>query len=207
MTRLSKLAVVCCLTLWAAGILFGTRYVNRYSNTPGESAPPVERWPTDTALHIALKEQTLLVAIHPQCPCSAASIAELSRVIAQSGQHPLIYALVYQPLGRPSSWRDTPVVRAASDIPGLRIVVDPNGSDIARFHARTSGEVLLYDASGRLRFQGGVTARRGHPGESKGADVLAALLRGADLSFTQTSTFGCSLRHAPEATEATDHDR
>jgi hypothetical protein len=201
MPQVSKLAIAGCLSLWAAGILFGTRYLSSYSNTPGETAMPVERWPVDTALHLGPNGTTLLVAIHPQCTCSAASVEELRKAVARSGEHPLIYALVYHPSNEPEAWSDTSAVRAVRKIPGSRIVIDRDGADIDKFHARVSGEVFLYDARGSLRFKGGVTARRGHPGESKGSDALTTLLRHTDLPFVQTPVFGCSLRNVIEAAE------
>lgn len=76
-------------------------------------------------------------------------------------------------------------------IPGAHRVIDHGSVEACRFGARISGEVMLFDASGALRFHGGVTPSRGHEGESEGADALDAALRGASEGFVVARIFGC----------------
>lgn len=202
MTQVSRLAIVGSLALWAAGIVFGTRYANNYSGTPGISSPSVDHWPTHSLLALSSTRDTIVIAIHPQCPCSNASVEELRNAVARSGEHPLIYALIYQPNNEPADWAETPVVRAAQAIPGSHIFIDRTGSEMERFHARVSGDVFLYDVEGRIRFKGGVTSSRGNVGESGGGVALTALLRHENLPVTHTPVFGCSLVRSPGVTEA-----
>jgi len=44
--------------------------------------------------------------------------------------------------------------------------------------------VLLYDAAGALRFSGGITAARGHEGDSMGAAAILSLLSAASPAVT-----------------------
>ena len=81
----------------------------------------------------------------------------------------------------------------AALIPGVRPVEDLDGREALRFGAVTSGQTLLYDVSGRLLFNGGITAARGHAGTNDGRDaVLSLLANGSSLRHT-TRVFGCSL--------------
>ena len=49
----------------------------------------------------------------------------------------------------------------------------------ARFGSATSGQTLLYDGDGALRFSGGITGSRSHAGDNAGRRSLVALLNGA----------------------------
>ncbi len=73
---------------------------------------------------------------------------------------------------------------------------DIQGREALRFGAATSGQTLLYDASGRLLFSGGITPARGHAGDNDGSDALLELLSGGSGRHHQTPVFGCSLRDA-----------
>ena len=76
--------------------------------------------------------------------------------------------------------------------------MDVDGTEAGRFGAATSGQVLLYDAGGRLRFSGGLTSTRGHPGESPGHRRIAAVVGGGDTEEATTRVFGCALAGSPE---------
>ena len=54
-------------------------------------------------------------------------------------------------------------------MPGVRVFEDPEATTARLFGARVSGQVLLYDAGGKLLFNGGITAFRGHPGTTTAA--------------------------------------
>jgi hypothetical protein len=77
-------------------------------------------------------------------------------------------------------------------ISNVDLRVDDGGAIARSFGALTSGEVLLYDARGALRFAGGITAARGHEGDSEGRDALEASIRGA-TGQARAAVFGCSL--------------
>jgi len=70
---------------------------------------------------------------------------------------------------------------------------DGGGAEAKRFGAETSGAVVLYDRAGRLVFHGGITAARGHEGDSFGQQRIAALLTGARADRTDAPVFGCAL--------------
>ena len=60
--------------------------------------------------------------------------------------------------------------------PGVSVSSDQEGFEAKNFQSTTSGYVLLYDANGRLLFQGGITGSRGHSGENSGRDAIEAIL-------------------------------
>ncbi|MBI3721401.1 MAG: hypothetical protein HY248_02520 [Fimbriimonas ginsengisoli] len=97
------------------------------------------------------------------------------------------------PSGDPMGWSTSGLVQDASRIPGVRVVQDPDGALARRFGARTSGQTLLYDAPGRLTFNGGITALRGHSGDNDGSDAVVSLLLGQSPKHRLTPVFGCAL--------------
>jgi hypothetical protein len=92
-----------------------------------------------------------------------------------------------QPAKKGTLWK------AASRIPGVQVLVDKEGALARAFGADTSGASLLYDRTGRLLFEGGITGARGHEGENANEDVLLACLQGTLAGPIRTQTFGCSI--------------
>ena len=164
-----------------------------YSNTPGEPGTPPARWPPDAPLQLG-NGATLLMFAHPHCPCSRASIGELAIIIARSQQKLESHVFFYAPANQPGSWVRTDLWDSARSIPGVQVIEDPEGALSRRFGASTSGQTLLYDSAGRLAFNGGITASRGHSGDNTGRHAILSLLQGENLARNVTPVFGCSLR-------------
>jgi hypothetical protein len=91
----------------------------------------------------------------------------------------------------PARWPARSGLVRASDRPTLLMLV----------HAWTSGETMLYDASGRLVFAGGITGSRGHGGDNAGEDAVVAALLGGSGGASEAPVYGCALRRADEASE------
>jgi hypothetical protein len=77
-------------------------------------------------------------------------------------------------------------------------LIDANGAVARRFGVRVSGQTMLFDASGRLRFSGGITGARGHAGDNDGLRTLAAVVDAPLGSPRYTSVFGCFIQGEPE---------
>jgi hypothetical protein len=176
---------------WFALVGAGITLVARYSGTPGVQAVAPERWPADSAVRRTAGRPTLIMLAHPRCPCTRASIGELAELMQRVGDRLSAKVLFIEPEGVESTWTATDLWRSAAAIPGVEPLRDAHGAEARRFGAETSGQVLVYDASGLLVYRGGLTPARGHPGSGMGRDRLAALV----LGQTQTSApvFGCAL--------------
>jgi hypothetical protein len=131
--------------------------------------------------------------VHPQCPCSRASIGELALLLAHCQQRVNAHVLFLQPREMPSHWNQTDLWEEAGRIPGVRVQSDEDGREARLFHIATSGDTALYDANGVLLFHGGITIARGHSGDNAGRESLQALLLGGSAQQTNTPVFGCSL--------------
>jgi len=134
----------------------------------------------------------MLMFVHPRCPCSTASLAELAAIVERNQKRVATEVVFVKPHGAGQGWERTPLWDQAANIPGLRVVVD-EGALAGQFGAQTSGYVVLYDANGRLLFNGGITRSRGHEGESAGRRAICTLLSAETPAERQTPVFGCPL--------------
>ncbi len=184
------------IAAWSVCAGFGLAKMLTYELTPapGASAPP--QWPRAAAISRDRSTPTLVLFLHPRCPCSRATLGELERLIATcDGQFALRIVFV-RPAGTDDDWFQSDLYQMADKLPHAVISRDADGVEAARFGAKTSGQALLYAANGRLLFRGGLTPSRGHEGDNDGRDALAALISGRHTTCTQTAVFGCSLVNA-----------
>jgi hypothetical protein len=135
----------------------------------------------------------LVMAVHPQCPCSRASIRELEVLMARSGGGLTARVLFIRPRGTTDEWVHSDTWRAAQEIPGVSVIIDEEGREARAFGATASGQVAVYDAGGRLAFRGGITASRGHEGDNDGLDAILSLVRHGGPRIFTTHVYGCPL--------------
>lgn len=175
---------------WAGILVVGILMLLRHDFTPGQSSGKVPaRWPTDTALVRRSGLSTLVMAVHPNCPCSRASVEQLERIASQD-EHPVqVVALFFDSPSLESSatWK------SVSNNPDIQAVVDKRGRLAERFGAMTSGEASLYDTEGQLRFHGGLTPSRGHSGPGRGGEAVLSLAAGQNVACLSAPAFGCSI--------------
>jgi hypothetical protein len=185
--------------LLAAGVLWlfvvgaGVRILWGYESTPGVSAAAPDRWPADSRIKLASDRATLVMLAHPRCPCTRASIGELSRLMTQAQGRVTAYVLFVRPPNSSDGWEQTDLLTSAAAIPGVSVVRDDEGVEAGRFHAVTSGQTVLYDAEGRLLFSGGITGGRGHAGDNAGRAAVISLLTTDESAGRETPVFGCPL--------------
>jgi hypothetical protein len=197
-TRLQACALTACGALWLAGVGAGTKLLWDFQTTPGAPGSPPRRWPAASRIERQPGRSTLLLMAHPQCPCTRASVAELASLVGRIGERTAVHVLVFKPRDFPPDWERSDIWSSAARIPGVRVQADDDGEEAARFGAATSGQVLLYDAGGRLQFSGGITNARGHRGESAGFERIVALANGGVADAATSRVFGCALAGATE---------
>src|SRR5207253_2859520 len=112
---------------------------------------------------------------------------------AMAGTTATAAVLFVKPLGAGEGWESGDLRRHAERIPRVRTALDEAGAEARLFGARTSGQVLLYDAGGDLRFSGGITGARGQQGANAGRNAVRDLLSGHGAARSETPVFGCAL--------------
>ncbi len=179
--------------VWLGIVLAGTFLMVAYANTPGETGVPPASWPASSRLPRDTQKASLVMFIHPRCPCSRASIGELAVLMAHCQGKVDAHVFFVRPAGMTMEWTQTDTWRDASKIPGVTVLRDDEGREARRFGAETSGITELFNKEGRLLFHGGITASRGHAGDNDGRDAIQALLFDQPVAQTNTPVFGCSL--------------
>jgi hypothetical protein len=187
--------------LWLLAIGAGFWWVLKYQNTNGPTGLTPEHWPAKTSLAHDPKRDTLVMFVHPQCPCTQASMEELNRLLAHAGDKVAAQILFFRPGQFTEQWTHAALWHSASAIPGVTVADDADGTQAHLFGADTSGYVLLYDTDGQLLFKGGITGSRGHAGDNAGEAAIVALLNGQTASVKQTPVYGCSLSGKCEASQ------
>jgi hypothetical protein len=164
-----------------------------FQTTPGAAAPSQGAWPAASRIPHDGGRPTLVMVAHPRCACTRASVGELAGLMQRLRGRMSAHVLFVRPAGVPAGWEETDTWRAARRIPGVAVWKDEGGVEAARFAARTSGQVLLYDPAGRLVFSGGITPIRGHLGESVGQKRIVSLVTTGRAESATSRVFGCAL--------------
>lgn len=189
------------LMLWFVGVLagFGILLVH---DTTASSEPS-----SDVGLFCNLREYPdsefvgtlhpkpgnieVVMALHPQCPCSLNSLNELGRLLATTPETSHCTLLVYAPEDASEDWFDTANMRVAEKIAGLQVVRDVQAEHASLLGLSASGACVVIGDSGEILFRGGVTAGRSCAAESPGSRTVASILRGEPSVFITTPVFGC----------------
>jgi hypothetical protein len=178
---------------WLSLAILGLWFLWAYETTPGIAAVSPRQWPSDSRIQLSPDHPTLVMLAHPHCPCTRASIGELASIMAHSQGRLRAYVLFVRPEGFSEGSEVTDLWQSASDIPGVKAILDGDGREARRFHAATSGQTVLYDPQGRLLFSGGITGSRGHFGDNAGQGAVVAIVNSEVPDRTETSVFGCPL--------------
>ena len=189
--------VLCWLMVVGTGFAALLQYKATPGNTAGPATAEQASFPEDVPLQRHADRPTLLMFAHPCCPCTTASLRELTAIIAESPQLQPATVIFTLPPGAPAEWRSTPLVEQARQTNGLRVWLDEEALLTKRFGVQTSGHVLLYDATGRTQFSGGITSLRGHEGWNAGRGTIAAICQNLSCERQTTPVFGCPLLTPP----------
>jgi hypothetical protein len=171
---------------WCGLVTLCAAKLYSYETTAGASRTTPTEWPERSALHRG-EGFTVVMFVHPECPCSRASLAEL-RAVADSATSAARTEVVFVGgEGDGSSWG------LAGRIRNVERVVDGDRVEAEHFGAMTSGHVVVYDPAGHLVFSGGITGSRGHVGDNVGRRQVLAVLDGGKTQHTH-AVFGCELQ-------------
>jgi hypothetical protein len=184
------LAIGAAVWLSAAGA--GLWYLARTASASTPTTAPAQ-WPATSTIGRTPGRAMLVMFIHPHCPCSSATLAELNRIIAKAPDRSDIVIAFYAPSSEPRDWGATSLRSRAAAIPAARAIDDVDAREATLFGAHDSGHVVLYDGLGRLRLRGGITPSRGHEGDNPGEDAVIDILSGRDPATESTPTFGCAI--------------
>lgn len=199
-TSIRNVAPIASVTLlWFLLIAVGYLHFSVYEGRPSLRAEHPQTFPEHSALKASRTEDTLLMFIHPKCPCTSASLNELAVLSSRCNGKLNAIAVFVKPEGAPDGWEHTDYWTRAQRIPGVRVFLDECSNEAKTFGALTSGETFLYNRDGKLVFSGGITGGRGHEGDNQGLDSVTGIISKTDMRCTNTNTYGCALNGPAQA--------
>ena len=154
---------------------------------------PPSAFPNEVEHSDRTGKPTILVFLHPHCPCSQATLDQLKNFLPTKKQEVEFRLIVVVPPEAESGWENGPLMRNINRFPGQSFEIDRGGKEANRFAAATSGQVMYYRVDRTLAFSGGITPSRGHTGESQGLQAILNLLGHENTPYMQTPVFGCPL--------------
>ncbi|HEV3340978.1 MAG TPA: hypothetical protein VG125_11495 [Pirellulales bacterium] len=178
---------------WLTAALAGFAVMINRDVTPGETADAPGAYPREALGPAAADRPTLMMFAHPRCPCTSASLSELRQVLQTCPGAADLRIYFRTPATESADWTQTALWKEAASLCGVTLVADPDGAVARHCGVRTSGHVLLYGTDGKLRFSGGITAARGHAGETSGRSAVVAILSDGSDVGRRSETFGCPL--------------
>jgi hypothetical protein len=196
-----KAVFAAIILIWGASIFYGARVLLQYETGEGKPGQPPSRWPAASSLQRSAGRFTLVMAAHPDCPCTRAGVKELEQLTAGLAGRLDAFVVFRKPEASHEDISSSLLWKTAAAIPGIQVRHDANGEEIERFQAWVSGQTMLYDREGRLVFSGGITNARGLEGYSRGEQEIIRIVTGRSVAgVATTAVFGCSL-HDPDSEE------
>ena len=188
------------VTLWTLGIFAGFTAIWTHASTPGQMEIATERWPEGTSLQLDTAVPTMVVFVHPECPCARATLAHLVSIIDRAS---VVVTLVSMAPPNDQLMQGNLIgcrtqLETLATHPLVTKIDDVDHAIAHRFGASTSGDCFLYSTSGNLMFRGGVTASRGHLGDNAGLQLVVDRINDPSQPVESYPVFGCPLEiHGP----------
>lgn len=178
--------------VWTAAVLYGLVLLWEFNLKAGPEVATEARWPVGSELAGPEGNPKLVVFLHPQCPCSRATVDELAVVLARVDRKLDVDAVFVS--GSGDRIEESGLWNQVRALPGVQARVDVNDREAGLFSAATSGDAFLYDGKGVLKYRGGLTPARGHQGDSFGVDAVVGIVNeGGGEKLVTGPVYGCAL--------------
>lgn len=211
MTCPNGLTWAAAIGAWAVLLAAAMGAMHAYMATPGMAIVAPVKWPANAAIPLQPGVYSLVLFVHPHCPCTDSTITNLSSILTGHGNEPApvnVTVTVSGPAAMDGCPKD--LERRLRAIDGVTIRLDADGTLARAFGALTSGHIVLSDDQGQIQFTGGITPGRGHSGPCESLSRLAQVLARTPSAANQathatplTPVYGCPIFNAtPSAASA-----
>ena len=189
----SNFLIAFIVCLWLGLIAVGNSILLNYNNQADQTNNHPTTWPANSKITPSSKQPTLLMFIHPKCPCTRASLEELNRLLTNFPDSLNCHVVFFKADATEADWHRTDLWQKANKMKNLQVDLDEKGEEAKLFSVKSSGRVLLYDTNAHLLFSGGLTASRGHEGDNIGRTSIEYYLRTGQMKEDSAPSFGCAL--------------
>ena len=156
------------------------------------SSVGMHNWQTDDSQPMSFagrKYLSLVIAVHPECPTSRATLSEAVRICYRVPGEVKVTALVF---GANEKEISQNALFAGLAKVKSRILSDADGAVAKRLGLTNSGQALLFSPNGNLLYNGSITTtpnRTGNPGE----EMVVEIIHGSNTTSMNAAPHGCSL--------------
>lgn len=186
------IVLAAALVAWIACLASAFAALQHYASTAGAAGTPEAGVERLLGAHRKPHRGLIAMVVHPSCPCTDASLAELGDLLARSNGRCDALILEYAPDPLPANWAASVPVQELGGV-AVPVLADRGGRLAEALGAQTSGHVVFLDEDGRLAFHGGLTLARGHRGRAPGQDAILHRLAGQPTNVQSAPVFGCAL--------------
>lgn len=184
--------------VWLALICCGAMALTHYSQDGQRALNVPATLPEEVVESFDGKPYSLVMFVHPKCPCTRSAINELARLMSASDSRISATVFCFQPSGQAESWCRTDLWDSAAGIPDVTVRQDVDAGIAEQMSADISGQTFVYRADGCLVFSGGITAGRGHEGDSVGKLAILNVVKNQRTGLTTSPVFGCAIYRSTE---------
>lgn len=182
---------------WGLALFSGLLAITAYASRPGQQGVANPVWPKDSLINRSSASPTVVLFLHPKCPCSRSTVRELEAALEGCGAVVNLQVGFYCPTSETDQWTRTDLRAFVEYLcPGCSFV-DHAGHEAHLFAAKTSGHTAVYSHSGKRLFSGGITSSRGHEGANFGSEAMMAAIDGRTVVHQETPVFGCPIDDTP----------
>src|SRR5690242_2680569 len=91
-------ATLCvALVAWGLSVGAGLLAVHSYEATPGAAGDPRPDWPAGSRIQLVPERANLVMLAHPRCPCTRASLKELSKLVERTRDSLAVHVVFFSP--------------------------------------------------------------------------------------------------------------
>ena len=177
--------------IWLLATIVGFAHLHAYANTPFPIRGTASSWPAHSRLTAGLDKPTVVVFLHPYCPCSKATVSALQELADHYGSSVQFDAVFVRPKGVGAGWEHSDLYATCRQDKAITTFVDDLGVEAKDFGAMASGQAYVFDAHGQIALAGGLTPARGEVWTDRQRDLIVEALQGH--RGIRTPTFGCAL--------------
>lgn len=160
-------------------VILGMVLVSRREFIPSPVAQGATTWPAAAPIPISLERPTLVMFVHPECPCSIQSMEALSRILQGFGEQVDAHLVFYTWDPSEPDPRDGKLWRSAEVLSSVTLHADRGGRITDLFHVTSSGHALLY-GGGKLLYSGVLSTSSDDTG-------MPAIIRHLEGAHSRTS--------------------
>src|SRR4051812_38506323 len=110
--------------LWVIGLGIGFGVLSHYENTPGIKGAVISDWPATSRIPRLTNRATLIMFLHPQCPCSMASIEQFSTLLKTFRGNVDAHVVFFKPRNSADDWAKSDLWNIARKLPNIHIHFD-----------------------------------------------------------------------------------